>query len=83
FSFIRDPMAMRLRDQLPAENLMWGSDFPHSVGSFPNSRGWLDEIFQGVDEKLRRKILLENPAEFIGLDLTKPITETPGVKAAR
>ena len=83
FSFIRDPMAMRLRDQLPAENLMWGSDFPHSVGSFPNSRGWLEDIFTGVDEKLRRKILLENPAEFIGLDLTKPITETPGVKVAR
>lgn len=81
FSFIRDPMAMRLRDFLPVDNLMWGSDFPHSVGSFPHSQGWLDVIFEGVEDSLRRKILLENPAEFFGLDLTATITETPGVVA--
>jgi hypothetical protein len=26
---------------------------------------------------LRRKITLENPAKYFGLDLDKPITETP------
>jgi predicted TIM-barrel fold metal-dependent hydrolase len=45
FGFVRDPLAIRLRDHLPVENLMWGSDFPHSVGSFPDSRKWLDIIF--------------------------------------
>ena len=79
FSFIRDPMAMRLRDHLPAENLMWGSDFPHSVGSFPDSKKWINIIFEGVPENLKRKILVENPCEFFGLDSKKSITETPGV----
>ncbi len=82
FSFIRDPMAMKLRDYLPVDNLMWGSDFPHSVGSFPNSQGWLDIIFDGVPDDIRHRVLVETPAKFLGIDLSKPITETPGVPAA-
>ena len=31
FGIVRDPMALRLREHLPAENLMWGSDHPHSA----------------------------------------------------
>jgi predicted TIM-barrel fold metal-dependent hydrolase len=77
FGIIRDPMALKLRDFLPAENLMWGTDFPHGVCSYPKSREWLEIIFEGVPDALRRKILLENPAEFFGLDLHKPITPTP------
>lgn len=80
FSFIRDPMAIKLRDFLPVERLMWGSDFPHSVGSYPKSQEWLETIFEGAPESLRRKLLLENPAEFFDLDLEKPITKTPAMK---
>ena len=81
FSFIRDPMAMKLREFIPIDNLMWGSDFPHSVGSFPNSRGWIETIFEGVPADIKRKVLVENPVEFFGLDANKPITETSSVKA--
>ena len=77
FGIIRDPVAIRMRDLIPMDNIMWASDFPHSVGSYPNSRKFLDEAFAGVDASLRRKVLLENPAKFFGLDLAKPITETP------
>src|SRR5262245_11372828 len=77
FGIIRDPMALRLRDHLPAENLMWGSDFPHGVCSYPKSREWLEIIFEGVPAALRHRILLENPAEYFGLDLGTPITPTP------
>jgi hypothetical protein len=37
---------------------------------------YLDKIFDGKDD-LRRKICLETPAAYFGLDLDKPITETP------
>jgi predicted TIM-barrel fold metal-dependent hydrolase len=77
FGIVRDPLALKHREDLPAENLMWGSDFPHSVGSFPKSRYWLDVIFDDVPLSLRRKIMLENPAHFFGLDLDADITETP------
>lgn len=76
FSMIRDPMALRMLDLLPAENLMWGSDFPHHVGSFPNSQAYIAEAFADVPEALRRKMLLENVAAFFGLALEQPITPT-------
>jgi predicted TIM-barrel fold metal-dependent hydrolase len=76
FSIIRDPLAIEMADLLPLDNIMWGTDFPHSVGSFPNSQKFLDEAFAGRDE-LRRKITLENPAAYFDLDLDADITETP------
>ena len=76
FSIIRDPVAVELADHLPIDNIMWGTDVPHSVGSFPNSQDFLGSAFAGKDE-LKRKLTLENPAAYFKLDLTKPITETP------
>ena len=65
-----------MADRIPVDNVMWGSAFPHSVGSFPTSQEYLDKVFSGKDE-LRRKILLETPARYFGLDLDKEITPTP------
>jgi predicted TIM-barrel fold metal-dependent hydrolase len=76
FSIIRDPVAIDMADLLPLDNIMWGTDFPHSVGSFPHSQEFLDQAFAGKDD-LRRKITLENPAAYFGLDLDAEITETP------
>ena len=77
FGIIMDPVALRLRDHLPVERLMWGSDHPHSVCTYPESRQAIAEIFDGVGEALRRRILLENPAEYFGLDLARDLTPTP------
>jgi predicted TIM-barrel fold metal-dependent hydrolase len=74
---IRDPIAISMHDRLPFDRLMFGTDFPHSVGTFPDTRRFLDEAFEGVDEKLRRSMLLETPARYYGLDLEADITETP------
>ena len=77
FGIVRDPLALKMRDLLPAEDLMWGTDFPHSVTSYPRTREWLEIIFGDVPAGLRRRILLENPIEFFGLDATASLTETP------
>ena len=76
FSIIRDPIAIEMADLIPMDNIMWGSDFPHSVGSYPSSQAFLDKAFEGQPE-LRRKVTLENPAAFYNLDLDAEITETP------
>ena len=47
------------------------------MGSYPNSKQFLDQCFDGVDDSYRRKMLLENPATYYGLDLDADITETP------
>jgi uncharacterized protein len=77
FGIIRDPLALKMRDLLPVERLMWGTDFPHSVSSFPRSREWLETIFEGVPADLRTRILLDNPCRFWGLDREQELTPTP------
>ncbi len=82
FTMIKDPVVTKMFDLLPVDNLMWGTDFPHSVTTFPNSQAWLDEMFEGQDPALRRKILVENPAKFFHLDANAEITATPELVTA-
>lgn len=77
FGIIRDPKCIEMREHLPFDRLMFGTDFPHSVGSYPNSRKFLDAAFEGVDESYRNQLLLENPAKYYDLDLEADITPTP------
>lgn len=77
FGIVRDPLALRMRDLLPADRLLWGSDFPHSVTSFPESRRWIGEIFDGAPDDLRRRILVDNPCEYWGLEAGAALTPTP------
>jgi predicted TIM-barrel fold metal-dependent hydrolase len=64
-------------DAMPLELFLWGSDFPHSVGTFPHSQEYIEDTFKDLDPALRRRILAGNAAEFLGLDLDGDITETP------
>ena len=82
FSFIDDRLAMPLRRFIGVDHLMWGSDFPHSVGTFPHSKDILDDLFEDVPADERRKVLVENPCRFFGLDPDKEITPTPAMVGA-
>jgi predicted TIM-barrel fold metal-dependent hydrolase len=77
FGIVRDPLALRMRDLLDLDHIMWGSDFPHSVSSFPESPRWLDEIFAGCPDEVRHRVLVENPCSFFGLDPDAELTSTP------
>ncbi len=66
-----------MHEFIDMDRIMWASDFPHSVGSYPNSPKFLDEAFDGIDDAIRRKVLVENPARYYGLDVEADITETP------
>ncbi|MCH1570208.1 MAG: amidohydrolase [Longimicrobiales bacterium] len=77
FGIIRDPKCVAMRDHLPFDRLMFGSDFPHSVGSYPKSKQFLDDAFDGVPDSYRNQMLLENPAKYFDLDLDADITPTP------
>jgi predicted TIM-barrel fold metal-dependent hydrolase len=57
-----------MRDLLDIDHIMWGSDFPHWVSSFPESARWLNEIFEGCPAVIRRKVLVDTPCAFFGLD---------------
>jgi predicted TIM-barrel fold metal-dependent hydrolase len=77
FGMIGDSLVMQMGHLFPLEKLVWGNDFPHSVGTYPKSKEYIAKNFGGIDKELRRKILVGNICEHLGLDPNAKITETP------
>jgi hypothetical protein len=53
--FHEDAIGIRLRDIIGVDNMIWGSDYPHSESTFPRSRDILVEILVGVPEDEQAK----------------------------
>ena len=56
------------RDDIGVDHLLFGRDYPHGEGTWPNTRAMLDDLFVGVSEADTRAILGENAIRFFGLD---------------
>ena len=69
YGMVREPLAVKigqeLPDDMPLELFWWGSDFPHSVGTFPRSREYVEETFADLDPGLRHTLLVGNAAEHL------------------
>ena len=48
------------------DNIMWGSDYPHTDGIWPDSLKWIEEDLGRLDERVRRKITCENAGRLYG-----------------
>ncbi|MCE2392516.1 MAG: amidohydrolase family protein [Proteobacteria bacterium] len=48
-TFQVDPVAVSNIEHTGVEPLMWGSDFPHGEGTYPNSRSTVRRLFGGLD----------------------------------
>jgi predicted TIM-barrel fold metal-dependent hydrolase len=70
-SFQEDAVGIRLRDVIGVDNMMWGSDYPHSESTFPQSRKILAEILAGVPEDEQARIAGANTARLYGFDLAR------------
>ena len=57
------------RHRIGLDKLMWGSDFPHIEGTWPNTMDSLRATFAEYPEDEIRKILGTNAAEVYGFDL--------------
>ena len=62
-----DPIGLRLLDILGEENIMWGSDFPHPDGVWPDSREFIDREFEQISDEVRQKIVCDNAAHLYRL----------------
>jgi len=62
------PYEATLRHQIGVETVMFGHDYPHPEGSWPNSQDWLRLMLQGVPETEARLILGETAARIYGFD---------------
>jgi predicted TIM-barrel fold metal-dependent hydrolase len=66
-TFQFDPVGAQLIENMGAETLMWGSDYPHTDGVWPESSRYIAEQFKEVRPDVVRKITCENAGKFYGL----------------
>jgi len=59
-----DPIGIKLLDELSADNVMWGSDFPHPDGVWPDSQEYLQRELGHLPAATRRKVQCENAAKL-------------------
>jgi predicted TIM-barrel fold metal-dependent hydrolase len=75
-----------MRHDIGVELLMFGMDYPHPEGTWPNTGEWIRATFgyQAVPEDEARAILGENALEFFGFDRQKltAVAERIGPKPA-
>jgi uncharacterized protein len=66
-TFQFDPISTKLIDDIGIETMMWGSDYPHTDGIWPESTKYIEEQFAGLTPDQIHKITCENAAKFYRL----------------
>ena len=68
FTFQDDYSVKHVLGALNLDHVLWASDFPHSDGTYPNSRRVIDEVTEGMTAEQRQAIIHDNAARLYGLD---------------
>jgi uncharacterized protein len=66
-TFQYDRVGTKLIDEMGVETLMWGSDYPHPDGVWPESAKYISEQFKHLPDDVTRKMTCENAGKFYGL----------------
>ena len=66
-TFQFDPIGTKMIHEMGVETLMWGSDYPHPDGVWPQSSKYIEEQFGQLPQDVVRKITCENAGRFYGL----------------
>ena len=67
-TFIDEPNVVRQAHEcLGIRNLMWSSDYPHPVSSWPSSQPTVERIFAGISEEDRDLVCFANAARVWNL----------------
>jgi predicted TIM-barrel fold metal-dependent hydrolase len=66
-TFQYDRVGTKLIDEMGLETLMWGSDYPHPDGVWPESEKYISEQFKHLPADVTRKMTCENAGKFYGL----------------
>jgi hypothetical protein len=57
-----------MRHEIGIETIAFGRDYPHPESTWPHTREWLRDAFDGVPDDELRLMLGENAIRFFGLD---------------
>jgi predicted TIM-barrel fold metal-dependent hydrolase len=67
-TFIDEPNVIRhAHETLGIDNVMWSSDYPHPIGSWPNSQSTVERVFAGVSDEDRDLVCRGNAARVWNL----------------
>ena len=66
-TFQYDPIGAKLVDDIGVETVMWGSDYPHPDGIWPDSSEYIAKQFGHLPADVTHKITCENAGKFYGL----------------
>ena len=66
-TFQFDRIGTKLIDEMGVETLMWGSDYPHPDGVWPDSETYIKEQFSHLPADITRKMTCDNAGKFYGL----------------
>lgn len=67
-TFQIDPVAVTALPHTGSGPLLWGSDFPHAEGTYPDSRKVVRELFGAIDPDDAARIVGGNAAELFRFD---------------
>jgi hypothetical protein len=62
---------VEMRHEIGVDRVLFGMDYPHHEGTWPNTREWIQVAMQGVPHNEARAILGDNAINFYGLDRAK------------
>jgi predicted TIM-barrel fold metal-dependent hydrolase len=65
-TYQQDHVGIKLLEVLGEDNIMWGSDFPHPDGVWPDSQTFIEEQLGQLPPATRRKIVCDNAAKLYG-----------------
>jgi predicted TIM-barrel fold metal-dependent hydrolase len=66
-TFQYDRVGTKLIEEMGVETLMWGSDFPHPDGVWPESEKYIKDQFSHLPAEITYKMTCENAGKFYGL----------------
>ena len=65
-TFQSDPVGMQMVANLGEDNIMWGSDFPHPDGIWPDSQEFIEREMSHLPDAIRQKTTYDNAAKLYG-----------------
>jgi predicted TIM-barrel fold metal-dependent hydrolase len=68
-TFEDDRAGVLTREMVGVDNLMWGSDYPHTEGVWPYSRKKVAQNFADISEADTRKMVHDNVARVFGFPM--------------
>ena len=67
-TFIDEPRGIELlRHHVGVDNIMWSTDFPHPVTSWPDSQDVIEKVFANIPADERQKMICDNAARIWNL----------------